>query len=174
MSATKLTNWYVALLPSSATLCRCFQYTNFVLQGKNVVNKATDGCVRTFDTWCRVVQSAPEQSQLCELSGPSSGQYGTRHWSNGPRADGQAQGRVSSTASWTSQIGKLSYLLHPTDLIFKNCTCTCYQQAKHSFAHTCMYVIISTLHIHLVAHLHSHFTQLCQCLLQSQWMQRET
>ena len=53
---------------------------------------------------------------------------------------------------------ELHKYVDPTDLIFKNCTCTCYQQAKHSFVHTCMYMIISTLHIHLVAHLHSHFT----------------
>ena len=41
--------------------------------GKNVANEATEGCVRTFGTWCRVVQNASEQSQLCELSGPTFG-----------------------------------------------------------------------------------------------------
>ena len=30
-----------------------------------------DGCVQTFDAWCRVTQSASEQLQLCELSGPT-------------------------------------------------------------------------------------------------------
>ena len=48
------------------------QYANFVLQPQ--ANKATDGCVWTFDAWCCGAQSASEQSQLsllCELSGPS-------------------------------------------------------------------------------------------------------
>ena len=29
---------------------------NFMLQGKNTANEATDGCVWTFDAWCRVAQ----------------------------------------------------------------------------------------------------------------------
>ena len=29
---------------------------NFVLQGKNAANEATDECVRYFDAWCRVAQ----------------------------------------------------------------------------------------------------------------------
>ena len=46
-------------------------YTNFVLQGKNTMNKAMDTGVWTFDAWCCGAQSASEQSQLCELSGPT-------------------------------------------------------------------------------------------------------
>ena len=47
------------------------EYTNFVLQWKNAANEATNGCMRTFDAWCRGAQSASEQSQLRELSGPT-------------------------------------------------------------------------------------------------------
>ena len=46
---------------------------NFVLQGNNAVNEATDGCVWTFEASCCGIQSASEQSQLCELSGPTFG-----------------------------------------------------------------------------------------------------
>ena len=46
--------------------------------GKNVANEATDGCVRTFGTWCRVVQNASEQLQLCELSVPPT--FGFTTW----------------------------------------------------------------------------------------------
>ena len=56
------------------------QYANFVLQEKNAANEATDGCVRTFDARCRVAQSASEQLQLCELSGPTFG-FTTREFS---------------------------------------------------------------------------------------------
>ena len=31
------------------SFCHHLQYTNFMLQGKNAANEATDGCVRTFD-----------------------------------------------------------------------------------------------------------------------------
>ena len=50
-------------------------YVNFVLQGKNAVNEATDGYVQTFDAWCCGAQSASEQLQLpvCELNGPNFG-----------------------------------------------------------------------------------------------------
>jgi len=44
-----------------------------MLQRKNTANKATDKFVQTFDAWCRGIQSASEQSQLCELSGPTFG-----------------------------------------------------------------------------------------------------
>ena len=62
-----------SLLSFHSILCRRLQYANFVLQGKSTANKATDGCVRTFDAWCHVPQSASEQLQLCELSGPTFG-----------------------------------------------------------------------------------------------------
>ena len=52
----------------AAAFNRRLQFENFVLQGKNAANEATDGCVRTFDA-----RSASEQSQLCELSGPTFG-----------------------------------------------------------------------------------------------------
>ena len=39
----------VALLLSFLTFSRCLQYVNFVLQGMNAVNEATDGCMQTFD-----------------------------------------------------------------------------------------------------------------------------
>ena len=41
----------------------------FCAAGKNAVNEATDRCVRR----CRGAQRASEQSQLCELSGPTFG-----------------------------------------------------------------------------------------------------
>ena len=40
------------------------------LQGRSAVNEATDRCARTS---CRGAQSASEESQLCELSGPTFG-----------------------------------------------------------------------------------------------------
>ena len=43
----------------------------FHAAGKEQCNKATDGCVRTFDAWCHGTQSASEQSQL--LSEPTFG-----------------------------------------------------------------------------------------------------
>ena len=48
--------------------------------GKDAANKATYGCVQTFDAWCCVAQSASEQLQLCELSGPNFG-FTTREFS---------------------------------------------------------------------------------------------
>ena len=39
----------IALLLSFHTFSRCLQYVNFVLQGMNAVNEATDGCMQTFD-----------------------------------------------------------------------------------------------------------------------------
>ena len=39
----------VASLLSFHTFSRCLQYVNFVLQGMNAVNEATDGCMQTFD-----------------------------------------------------------------------------------------------------------------------------
>ena len=56
----------------SAAFSRRLQYTNFVLQRKNAANETTDKCVRTFDARCRDTQSASDQLQLCELSGPTS------------------------------------------------------------------------------------------------------
>ena len=42
----------------------------FRATGKNAANKAMERCVRT---WCHGTQSASEQSELCELSGPTFG-----------------------------------------------------------------------------------------------------
>ena len=39
----------VGFLLSFRTFSRHLQYANFVLQGKNAANEATDGCSRTFD-----------------------------------------------------------------------------------------------------------------------------
>ena len=39
----------VAPLLSFAAFSHRLQYANFVLQGKNTANEATDGCVQTFD-----------------------------------------------------------------------------------------------------------------------------
>ena len=39
----------IASLLSSCTFSRRLQYTNFMQQGKNTANEATDRCVRTFD-----------------------------------------------------------------------------------------------------------------------------
>ena len=39
----------VAPLPSFRSVRSSLAYANFVLQGKNAANEATDGCVRTFD-----------------------------------------------------------------------------------------------------------------------------
>ena len=58
----------VASLLSFCTFSHCLQYANIVLQGKN---EAKDRCVWTFDVWCHGTQSASEQLQLCELSGPT-------------------------------------------------------------------------------------------------------
>ena len=55
--ATKLTDLQLHCQVSAAFSC-CSQYANFVLQGNNAANEATDGCVRTFDAWCRGIQSA--------------------------------------------------------------------------------------------------------------------
>ena len=52
MLQSGLTRSLVAKFPFS----RCLQYVNFMLQGKNAVNEATDGCVWTFDVRCRVAQ----------------------------------------------------------------------------------------------------------------------
>ena len=59
-------------LVASTAFIRRLQYASFVLQGKNAANEAMDS-VRTFDAWCCGVLSAPEQSQLCEFSGPTFG-----------------------------------------------------------------------------------------------------
>ena len=60
-------NQLVALLLSFRTFSHRLQYANFVLQGRNAVNQATDRCVQT---WCHGTQST---SELCELSGPTFG-----------------------------------------------------------------------------------------------------
>ena len=61
----------VASLPSFHRIQLSLAVCKFCAAGKKRWNEATDGCVRTFDAWCRGVQSAPEQLQLCELSGPT-------------------------------------------------------------------------------------------------------
>ena len=48
-------------------------FTPQFLLWKNTSNEAMDWCVRTFDARCRVGQSASEQLQLCEFSGPTFG-----------------------------------------------------------------------------------------------------
>ena len=58
----------VALLPSCRSVQSSLAVREFMLQGKNAANKATDRCVQI---WCCGAQSASEQSQLCELSGPT-------------------------------------------------------------------------------------------------------
>ena len=54
----------IASLPSFCSI-HCLQYTNFVLQTKNAVNKATDRCVRNFDAGCRGPRSVLEWLHLC-------------------------------------------------------------------------------------------------------------
>ena len=57
-------DWLVASLPSFWAFSPHLHYANFMLQGKNAVNEATDRFVQTFDAGCRRVWSASEWSQL--------------------------------------------------------------------------------------------------------------
>ena len=59
-------NWLVPRCQVFEAFSHRLQYTNFVLQGKNAANRE-----ERFDAWYHGAQSASEQSQLCELSGPT-------------------------------------------------------------------------------------------------------
>ena len=62
----------MASLPSFRSIQLLLAVPNFMLQMKNAANDTNDKCVRTFDARCRDTQSASDQLQLCELSGPTS------------------------------------------------------------------------------------------------------
>ena len=67
------TDRVIALLLSFRSVQSSLAVHEFRAAGKNVANEATNRCVRTFDAWCHGAQSASEQLQLCELSGPTFG-----------------------------------------------------------------------------------------------------
>ena len=71
----------IALLLSFCSVQSSLVVHEFRAAGENAPNEATDGCVWTFDAWCRVTQSA---SKLLQLSGPTF-RFTTREFSNGGR-----------------------------------------------------------------------------------------
>ena len=61
-----------ALLPSFHSIRSSLAVCKFHAAGEERCEQGhRQVCAWTFDTWCRGAQSAPEQLQLCELSGPT-------------------------------------------------------------------------------------------------------